>query len=260
MTLEPTAETWINALRRSHDRLATLIDTATLAQLTGPSYCREWTVAQVLSHLGSGAEIFSLFLDAGLSGAELPGRDAFPPIWDSWNGRPPERQAADCAPVDAAFVERLEHLDERQLANMHLSMFGMDMDAAGLARMRLSEHALHTWDVAVALDPTATVDPAAVALLIDNLSQLAGRTGKSPGVAVRVRVKTTDPERELLLDVDDAVVITDDPGADVSASIELPSEAFVRLVYGRLDPADTPTGITATTVDLERLRQVFPGF
>jgi uncharacterized protein (TIGR03083 family) len=260
VTADPTAETWIRALRDSHDRLASLIDAATAEQLTGPSYCAEWTVAQVLSHLGSGAEIFSLLLDAGLSGGEPPGREAFPAIWDSWNGRPPERQAADCRTTDAAFVERLENLDEQQLATLHLSMFGMEMDAAGLARMRLSEHALHTWDVAVALDPAAQVDPGAVALLIDNLGPTAARTGTSPGEAQRVQVETTDPARALLLEVDGAVVITDGPGADVSATLQLPAEAFVRLVYGRLDPAHTPASITATGVDLPVLRRVFPGF
>jgi uncharacterized protein (TIGR03083 family) len=260
VTADPTAQTWISALRHSHDRLASLIDAATPEQLTGPSYCKEWTVAQVLSHLGSGAEIFSLLLDAGLSAGEPPGREAFPAIWDSWNGRSPEDQATDCGPVDAAFVERLENLDERELADLHLSMFGMEMDAAGLARMRLSEHALHTWDVAVALDPAAQIDPGAVVLLIDNLGPMASRTGKPSEEPLRVQVTTTDPARALLLEVDDTVVIAAGPGADIAATIELPAEAFVRLVYGRLDSEPPPAGITAAGVDLARLRQVFPGF
>jgi uncharacterized protein (TIGR03083 family) len=260
VTAEPTAETWISALRDSHDRLASLIDMATAEQLTAPSYCAEWTVAQVLSHLGSGAEIFSLLLDAGLTGGEPPGRESFPAIWDSWNRRPPEQQAADCQTADAAFVERLENLDEEALANLQLSMFGMEMDAAGLARMRLSEHALHTWDVAVALDPAANIDPGAVALLIDHLAPMAGRTGKSTGDALRVQVETTDPARLLLLEVNDAVALTDGSGAAVSATLELPAEALVRLVYGRLDAGHTPAGISATGVDLARLRLVFPGF
>jgi hypothetical protein len=45
-------------------------------RLQQPSYASEWSIAQVLSHLGSGAEIFMMFLDAGLSGAGAaqPGR------------------------------------------------------------------------------------------------------------------------------------------------------------------------------------------
>ena len=47
----------IAALRNSHERLAALAAAVTDAQLTGPSYDKDWTVAQVFSHLGSGAEI-----------------------------------------------------------------------------------------------------------------------------------------------------------------------------------------------------------
>ena len=39
----------------------------------------------------------------------------------------------------------------------------------------------------------------------------------------------------------------------------MPAEAFVRLVYGRLDPAHTPP-IKAHRADLDELRQLFPGF
>jgi hypothetical protein len=40
----------------------------------------------------------------------------------------------------------------------------------------------------------------------------------------------------------------------------MPAEAFVRLVYGRLDPAHTPASITGDPADLDHLRQVFTGF
>ena len=41
--------------------------------------------------------------------------------------------------------------------------------------------------------------------------------------------------------------------------IELPAEALLRLFYGRLDPAHTPA-YTADGIELDRLREVFPGF
>ncbi len=58
-------------------------------------------------------------------------------------------------------------------------MFGSEQDLAGLARMRLSEHAVHTWDVVVALQPSAPVAPEAVDLLVDSLGAVAARTGTS---------------------------------------------------------------------------------
>src|SRR5438270_6386924 len=91
---------------------------------------------------------------------------------------------------------------------MHLNLFGMELDAAGLLRLRLAEHALHTWDIAVALDPTAQLAPDAVALLIDTLGFLAGRVGKPQGKEFRLHVHTSGPERELLLQVADAVELS----------------------------------------------------
>jgi hypothetical protein len=35
-------------------------------------------------------------------------------------------------------------------------------------------------------------------------------------------------------------------------------EAFIRLVYGRLDPAHSPR-VEAAGADLDELRQIFPG-
>jgi len=41
--------------------------------------------------------------------------------------------------------------------------------------------------------------------------------------------------------------------------LRLPAEAFVRLVYGRLGPHHTPP-VEADVIDLDELRQLFPGF
>ena len=47
----------IAELRATHDRLAAHVASLSPDQLTGPSGADDWTVADVLSHLGSGAEI-----------------------------------------------------------------------------------------------------------------------------------------------------------------------------------------------------------
>jgi Mycothiol maleylpyruvate isomerase N-terminal domain len=93
--METSPDPWIGALRHSHDRLQALVGPLDLAQLEQRSYASEWSIAQVLSHLGSGAEIFGLFLQAGLAGQEPPGRDTFVPIWNAWNAKDPRAQAAD---------------------------------------------------------------------------------------------------------------------------------------------------------------------
>src|SRR6266566_5476288 len=148
MMTEP--RTWITAVRRSYDRLASLTEPLDADRLASGSYCSEWSIAQVLSHLGSGAEIFGLFLDAGLNGTEPPGPEAFAPIWQAWNDRSPQAQATDALTADETLVKRLEALSPQERDAIRLHLFGMDLDAAGLAKLRLGEHAVHSWDVAVA--------------------------------------------------------------------------------------------------------------
>jgi len=156
-------------------------------------------------------------------------------------------------------TERFESLDAGQREQLRLTMFGMDLDIAGLAQMRLGEHAIHTWDIAVALDPAATVAPDAVGLLIDALGQLVARTAKPGGPARRWQVSTITPGRHFTLATGQTATLTATDGDEGLPEVGMPAEAFVRLVYGRLDPAHTPP-IKARRADLDELRQLFPGF
>lgn len=263
MTSDPRA--LIGVLRDSHNRLAQLVQPLGPDQLRAQSYDTDWTIAQVLSHLGSGAEIATLGLSAGLSGAGQIDQAGWPAIWDAWHNRTPEAQAADSLTWDEQHVSRLEQLTDEQLAAIRLEFFGRQLDAAGLIRMRLSEHAMHTWDVAVIGDPAATVLPAAVPEALQQISQLLSFVAKPAGDSFRVRVRTTSPDGDYLLDVGEPVSLTawaDGTGLDstgVDGTVELPAEALLRLLYGRLDPAHTPA-YTAEGVELDRLRAVFPGF
>ena len=259
--METDSARWIDAVRHSHDALRTLARPLTAEQLQQRSYDTEWSIAQVLSHLGSQAEVFNLWLDAGLTGQDPPGRDAFLPIWEAWNTWTPQAQATDSLQVNEALVERLESLDDDERKRFRLQMFGMDVDIAALARMRLSEHAIHSWDVAVALDPSARVAPEAVGLLIDTIGQLTARAGRPDGTKRRVHVSADDPQRHFTLETGETVTL--EPAAaeerdEDGPELRLPAEALVRLVYGRLDPAHTPP-IEARGVDLDKLRPIFPG-
>jgi uncharacterized protein (TIGR03083 family) len=257
--METSPAPWIDALRRSHDRLQAVAGQLDLDQLQRTSYASEWSIAQVLSHIGSQAEIFGLFLDAALSEQDPPGPDAFPPIWETWNAKSPQDQAADALRADETVTARFESLDDDQRKRLRLSLFGMDLDAAGLARMRLGEHAVHTWDVAVALDPAATLAPDAVGLLVDTLGQLAARAGKPGGIQRRLHVSTSSPVRHFTLETGDKVTLVASEYSEGLPELGLPAEAFIRLVYGRLDPAHTPP-VESRRADLDELRQVFPGF
>ena len=256
--MEPTPDPWISALRRSHEALLASAGPLSDSQLDQRSYDSEWSIAQELSHLGSGAEIGLLGLDAAASGQEPPDRESFPAIWESWNSRGAAAQRADALTGDERLTQRFEALTPEQRRDLKAAMFGMEFDTAGLARLRLGEHALHTWDIAVALDPSATVPGYATELLIDALDQFIAWVGKPDGEKRRLRVVTSGPAREFILETGDAVTLTpaeDDGPADV----RLPAEAFLRLVYGRLDPDHTPP-IETGADHVAALRAVFTGF
>lgn len=275
VTETPSFDDWLAALVTSHQRLAAAVARLSAGQVAGPSYASEWSIAQVLSHLGSGAEIFDLFVSAGLRGEPAPGVTEFEPLWERWNTKSPEDQASDALVADQAFLDRIEALDENERQRWHLSMFGGDQRLTDVLRMRLGEHAVHTWDVVVIREPDATLAADATELLVDTLGPLVARTGRASGEAMRLQIRTDRPVRRFLLVADGENAELRSVGNVTRGSTEpadptdnadqadqtlvLPAEALIRLVYGRLDPRHTPT-LEGDTSVLEALRQMFPGF
>ncbi|HVA02506.1 MAG TPA: maleylpyruvate isomerase N-terminal domain-containing protein [Acidimicrobiales bacterium] len=249
----------VTVLRQSHDRLAALVAGLDAAGVCAPSYAKDWSIAQVMSHLGSQAEIFEALLDAGITGEDPPGQEAFPPIWDAWNARSPEAQTTDSIAFNARFVRSLEGLDAAQRDSFRVFAFGMDLDMSTFLRLRVPEHAVHSWDVAVALDRSATVLQGAVEIVVDGLPRVAALVGKPREGSPMVRVTTTDPERAFAL-VTDGVRLEPWSERAVGGELQLSAEELLRLVYGRLDAAHTHTaGLKAEGISLDDVRTVFPG-
>jgi uncharacterized protein (TIGR03083 family) len=265
MSSATTAETqlapWLAALHATYDRLGDLMDGSSAVPVDAQSFASDWSVAQVFSHLGSQADVFGRLVNAGLRGETAPGPDAFPPIWAEWDAKTPRAQVADALTATALWLDQLESLDDRERLEWRLSAFGMDLDLPGLARLRLGELALHTWDINVVADPGATLVDAAVPLLVDWLPDLVARAGKPGPEHPRVHVHTRAPLREFLLTVTDTVELVPVEGDATEGTLsrlDLPAETFVRLVYGRLRP-DAIEPIRTTDLDLEVVRRVFPG-
>ncbi len=254
------AATTLDLLRSSCVRLAEVHGRMAPADATRQSYDDDWSIAQVFSHLGSGADIFALVVEAGRRGVPAPGPTQFAPVWDAWNAKDPDQQVADAVPANLALVEAAAGLTEAERNAWRVDLFGMERDLANVLAMRLSELAVHTWDIDVALDPTAVVGPeAVVAEVLDGLGQLVGFAGKPTPQAARIAVTTTAPARELTLTVGPerpALAVGGAVAAD--ATLRLPAEAFVRLVYGRLDETHSAT-VDADGVELADLRTAFPG-
>jgi uncharacterized protein (TIGR03083 family) len=259
---ESSTDHLVSVLHASQQRLTGALDGLSEEQAGTQSYDDDWTVAQVASHLGSGAELFTLFIETGLKGEATPGVEAMQPVWDAWNGRDPLDQVRDAVAFNDAFLERVDALTEAERDAWSLDLFGGEKTLAEFLTMRLAEHAVHTWDIVVAFDPTATLTDEASAYVVDNLAAVAGWTGQKQDEQVSVEVRTTGPERALHLDLGPGGVGLTPSSDDTAASAELalPAESFVRLVYGRLDPDHTPASVEARGVDLDLLRRTFPGF
>lgn len=251
----------IAALRTSHDHLAGLVAGIDEETATRMSYCSDWTIAQVLSHIGSGAEIGLAWLTAAIEHTEPIGQDDMTLIWDTWNKRAPLEQVTAAIESNAALVTAYESATAEQLTGAHIKLFGMlDLDGVGTAAFRLPEAAIHTWDVEVTLDPAARVAPDAVELIVDQLAAAIGWFGKPQGRAWSVTVETSGPSRTFTLTSGDAVTLASGPAADGDGVLRLPAEAFVRLVYGRHDDSNADGTEVTGSVSLTDLRATFPGF
>jgi uncharacterized protein (TIGR03083 family) len=256
------ADRTITALRDLHDELAVLVPTLTEAQLTGPSGASAWTVAQVLSHLGSGSEIALASYRAAL--ADEPGPEgAFNQgVWDRWNAMDAADQASSFLDHDATLVETLEALtpDQRDNLQIKLGFLPFPLGFSTIAGMRLNEVALHSWDVRVGLDPTATLSEESAEVLVTQfsgeLSFMLGFFGKADVLGEEAVVSAHG--RGLV--IADGVSLS--PTADnATANFDGPLEALVRLIGGRLTPPYTLDTVRVVgNVSLDDLRRVFPGF
>jgi uncharacterized protein (TIGR03083 family) len=250
------ADAHVAALRSSVARLQGVVSRLDDADVTRRAYPAEWTIAEVLSHLGSGAVITRRRLEDTLAGVPTPD-DFAPGVWSEWNAKTPVAQRDDALAADAALLARLEAVTSEQAGTLTFAMGPMTLDFPEFVGMRLNEHALHVWDVEVVDDPAATLPRQAAELVVDNLGLIARFTGRPTGDTATIAVATTDPGRVFTVALEPDSV-TFGPGSDAgSADVELPAEAFVRLVYGRLDPEHTPPGEHGAALDV--LRRVFPG-
>jgi len=263
------ADRTIAALRSNHDELAARVaefDEQDLARQSGSS---QWDVAQVLSHLGSGAEIGLASLQTGLAGRPGPDQDFNRSVWDRWNAMSPQEKAKGFLRAGEQLVTCFENLDAaaRQELQIKMAFLPFPADIAVMSGMRLNEATLHSWDVRVAFDSRATLNAqetdAALEQLTGPINFMVGFLGQPEalsGTQATLRVETTDPRRVLSLVLGPTISLSDEP-ADSDDVLTTPAEALLRILGGRLDQAHTPETLTITSdvVTLDQLRRIFPG-
>jgi uncharacterized protein (TIGR03083 family) len=254
------------ALRTGHEDLDALVAGLTDADLVRPSGAAEWDVSQVLSHLGSGAEIGRAVVEAARAGKPGPGADFMHSVWDRWNAMSPRDRADGFRESNQALVAFYEGLDAatRETLRIDMGFLPEPVDVATAARLRLSEFALHSWDVRVTFDERATLAPDATAELLHGRPDLLGWLGRADALDGRelvLQVTTTEPASTFALRLRAPVGVDFDLPERPDGTLGLTAEAWLRLVAGRLGPRHTPDGIVTTgAADLGLLRAVFPGY
>ena len=244
-------------LRDSVEHLRSIIDNVDVLVPETPAYPSEWTIADTMSHIGSGAVIFTQrFNDIVEKRESDPNFNQS--VWDTWNAKAPADQVKDALVANDALLVALEALPDDKRAEFHTVMGPFNLDFDGFVGMRLGEQALHTWDVEVVLDPTATLSSDVASVILENLARVVGFSGKANGEVKDVSVRTINPSREfMIVFAGDSVSLVTGSSTD-EIDVELPAESFVRLVYGRLDQENSPAGTDNQVLD--SLRVAFPGF
>lgn len=257
-----SAVTVIETIEEVSSELAAFVATLDPADHTKQSVCSEWSVAQVLSHLGSGAEISFAGLEAALTGTTLA-EDFNQGVWARWDAMAPAEQVQSFLTSDATLVSRLANLSAAELATpIPLSFLPEPTDITFFSLLRLHELALHAWDVHASFDPDATVDAHAAGLLsswpfpfMGHLAQLDASTARGD-----VALDLSDPEVHLGLHLGEDASLS--VGECTSSNVlSMPAESWLRLYTGRLSPERTPSSVKleSASITLDDLRALFPG-
>jgi len=237
------ADLAIAALRQGHDDFTALVRGLEPDRLTAPSAATEWDVSQVISHLGSGAEINLEVVQASLEGRPAPEFEFNKGIWARWDGMTPQERQETFPVVNERLVAAYEALDATQRAEHRIDVGWMPepVDVATSAVLRLTEFGYHDWDVRAAFDPAATLAPEAAALMNDRVGALFGWIAKPANLDGRtavLAVRLTDLDETLSLHLTDPVSLSGTPASTATpdGELSLPLEAWLRLAAGRRAP------------------------
>jgi uncharacterized protein (TIGR03083 family) len=260
---ESLADRIIVALRANHDRLSSLVAGLSTEDLAKTSGSIEWPVAQVLSHLGSGAEISRTSLLAALGSTPTPPDDYNQGVWDRWNAMGHAEQASSFVTANSDYLSTVESLTSEQRVSLPIpvSFMPTPMTVTMAAGMRLNEASQHTWDIEVAFDPAAEIDAVeatlAAELLSGELSFLLGYIGHADAASGPSTIALTGSPYAVI--IGDSVSLTSSAQTSTATFVG-PLPAAIRLTGGRLTPAHTAPDIAVTgNSTLDELRRVFPG-
>jgi uncharacterized protein (TIGR03083 family) len=255
----------INLLRGEYQRLTAYLDTLGPADWEAPSYCADWRVYQVVSHLGSGPEITRGGLAQALSGGPEYGDAERRAVWASFDALPPGEVYPAYRQTNDAFLDFLNGLDGQQLGAQVPYFAGGTVPLAVLLAARLSEATLHTWDLLVMRDPRATLTSGNRSDVLEHNKRSLGRglkterAGQLSGKLVEFQL--SHPSDRLGFAIAEPFGgVQAGPVLNPDLSVQTTTEAFLRLIWNRLGPPAAPPALELSRPEWQDdLLAAFPG-
>jgi uncharacterized protein (TIGR03083 family) len=205
------------------------------------SACTEWTVKEVASHLTESADRFMMIVQARLADEPAPEFTV-----QLRNERRAVVKAGSGAEIADQLDKRIDTLlstvegaTDEQLART-VPVGAGEIPLAVLPLTRLREVTLHSWDIRWAHDKKAMLNPTAVPLLLEDTIETGARLAKKDALAGRDATYRLDFDGEhggpVTVELrDGAAQIRRGAPERADVTMRLPPEAFIRLIWGRLD-------------------------
>ena len=224
------------ALEAQTDRLDAILKTLDDSAWSAPSLCPGWSVADVVLHLAQTEEAVAATIEGGGIGIPVEGAATIDEAMDNWVRA--ERGASNAevrARWDAARKRAAAALRDADPAQP-VGWAATPLRPKTLATTRLSEHWIHTMDIAepLGIDNPDTDDIKHLAwLAVKTIPYAFAKAGKDDPPTVRAELSAPSGERWEL------------GPPDAECTIAGPASVFVRIAARRL-PADGATGVSAS--------------
>lgn len=249
--------------RREIERLDAYLKKLDAAGWVEQSYCTDWLVYQVVSHIGSGSRIGGMRLRAWLDAGEPVSRETMQQVWGHFDSLGPDQMYRAFADATREYLE-VETSTPDDAGLREVDGFAGKRPLYAYQISRTWELACHSWDVYVARDALVRLDPEAVALLAANLQYVSLPLDKERANALQAKpiaFELADSGATYFLDPStERPRLSRDASAEAPLVIRGPDEEMVRLVSGRhfVPGAHTHLEVArGSAQDLASLRRAF---
>jgi uncharacterized protein (TIGR03083 family) len=265
LTIEGSPGDVLEPLTRQRRRLVATLAELDEAQWAAPSRCDGWSVHDVIAHLVGVDSFWQGSVTAGLAGEPtryLAGFDpqATPPMMvDGMRSLSPSEVLDQFTSACDGFLTAVADLDDAGWDALAESPVG-HVSVRMVAAHALWDCWVHERDVMLPLGLTPVEEPDEVLVCLSYAAALSPTFGLAAGTAApgTFTVVITDPAGSLVVEVSDAVTVTEGRGPDDAPSLEGPGVELVEALSMRRPlPASAPVewqqllGGLATVFDSE---------